>query len=97
MSPALGECSLTFLKNLSSANYFQSERKKSYYCFLMIYITKLKIQSKFRCDSDTHVFAPQKHVNKFHATKTKDLVGSYQTLLFSNQSKAKILWVYCTA
>ena len=36
------------------------------------------------------------HVNKFHNTKTKTLVGSYETLLFSNQSKARILWANCT-
>ena len=35
-----------------------------------------KLQSKFRLEV-THAC----HVNKFHATKTKDLVGSYQTLL----------------
>ena len=31
-----------------------------------------------------------------HANKTKDFVGSHQTLLFSSQSEAIILWVNCT-
>ena len=56
-----------------------------------IYITKL--QSKFHCRSDTGALTPPKHANKFHATKTKKLVASYQTLLFCNQSKAKLLLI----
>ena len=75
----------------SSANYSQVEREKSYDYLLIIYITKLQIQSKFRFGSEAHVFTPPKHVNKFHATKTKDLLGSYRTPLFSSQSKAQIM------
>lgn len=50
-----------------------------------------KLQSKFRLEV-THAC----HVNKFHATKTKNSVGSHQTILFSGQWKARILWVNCT-
>ena len=32
-------------------------------------------QSNSRFGSDARIFTPPKHVNKFHATKTKDLVG----------------------
>lgn len=53
------------------------------------------MQSKFRFGSDVRVFRTQKHVSKFHATKAKDLVGSYQTLQLGGQSKAKILRVNC--
>ena len=53
------------------------------------------MQSKFRFGRDVRVFMTPKHVNKFHATKAKDLVGSYQTLLLGGRSKAKIMWVNC--
>ena len=37
---------------------------------------------------------PPKHVNKSYATITKDLVGSWQTLLFSSQKRE--FWINCT-
>ena len=74
-----------------SVNYFHIEGEKSYDYFLIVYITKLQIQSKFWFKSDACVFTPPKYIDKFHAIKTKDLVGSNQTLLFSSQSKVRIL------
>ena len=78
-----------------SANYFQIEQKKFYDYFLINYDTT-KLQSKFLFGSDTGPLTAPKRVNKFYAAKTKDLVSSYQTLLFCNQSKAKLLLIKCT-
>ena len=51
------------------------------YALLIIYITNTEQVQVRKCR--THI----------HATKVKDLVGSYQTLLLINQLKPRILWV----
>lgn len=89
------ECNLRFLKN-TLVQIISKLNKRSFYDYFLINYYTTKLQSKFLFGSDTGALTAPKRVNKFYAAKTKDLVSSYQTLLFCNQSKAKLLLIKCT-
>ena len=65
-----------FFEKPASANYFQTERENTYDYFLMIYITKLQIQSKFRFGSDARRFTPPKQKIWLVLTKPYCLVAN---------------------
>ena len=53
------------LEKPTSANYFQVEREKSYDYILIIYLTKLQIQSKFRCSQKNCTAVSQSESSNF--------------------------------
>ena len=86
-----GSCNLSFLKNTQdSVNNFQIEGEKSCDYFLInIYIKIIIITDKVLLWTLAILQPLSSSID--HATKTKDLIGSFQTLLFINQSKPTIL------